>query len=143
MAVEEGNKIKVEYVGTLDDGTEFDNSKKHGQPLEFTVGEGKVIPGFEKSVKGMEVGQEKDFRIGSEDAYGQRNDELMQKIPRDKLPEVEGGIQKGMILMAQTPQGHQIPATVISVDEEQATIDLNHPLAGKDLNFKIKIIEVN
>ena len=142
MPIKKGDKIKVEYTGTLEDGTVFDASEKHGKPLEFEVGSGQIIKGFDEGVIGMEKDEEKEIKIAPADAYGEPNPKLVQTVPRDKLPP-EPEPKAGMILMAGRPDGKQIPARITKVDEEGVTIDLNHPLAGKTLNFKIKIVEIN
>ena len=143
MAIEKGKKVKIEYEGSLDSGQVFDSSEKHGKPLEFTIGEGKVIPGFENAVMGMEKGQEKTIKIESKDAYGEKKPELMKKIPKEQLPEdVREKVQAGMVLGMQTPQGQNIPVNVVDVSESEITLDMNHPLAGQNLNFKIKVVDV-
>jgi FKBP-type peptidyl-prolyl cis-trans isomerase 2 len=142
MVVKTGNKVKIEYEGSLDSGEVFDSSSSHGQALEFTIGEKQVIPGFENAVIGMEKGQEKQIKIKPKDAYGEKNPELIQKVPKAQLPEQVKDIKPGMILGMQTPDGRKFPVHVADVSEEDITIDLNHPLAGQNLNFKIKVIEV-
>jgi FKBP-type peptidyl-prolyl cis-trans isomerase 2 len=142
MAVKKGSKVKIHYTGTLDDGTVFDSSENHGKPLEFEVGAGMVIPGFEKGILGMKKGEEKNIKIKPEDAYGNPNPGLVKKIPRQHLPP-EPEPKKGMMLALRTPDGRQIPAIIAEVTDEDVTIDLNHPLAGKTLNFKIKVVEVS
>jgi len=139
MAIKEGSFVKVEYTGSFDDGTVFDSSKKHGQPLQFQVGMKQMIPGFEKAVIGMGVGEEKEVILKPEEAYGQVNEQLIQKAPRDKVP---SEIKVGMVLGMNLPDGKQIPARVTEVNDQEVTIDLNHELAGKTLHFKIKVIEV-
>ncbi len=142
MAVKKGDKIKVEYTGTLDDGTVFDSSEKHGQPLEFEVGSGQIIKGFDEAVVGMKEGEEKEIKLPPEQAYGDPNPQMVQKVPKDKLPkEIEA--KEGMILMMALPNGQQLPARLVKVEETEVTIDLNHPLAGKTLNFKIKVIGIS
>jgi len=142
MVIEKGNKVKMEYEGSLDNGQVFDSSEKHGQLFEFTIGEGKVIPRFESAIIGMEKGQEKTIKIESKDAYGEVKPELMRKVPKEQLPEeARDKVKPGMVLGMQTPQG-QIPARIAEVGEEDITLDLNHPLAGHNLNFKIKIVDV-
>ncbi len=141
MAVEKGNKIKVEYTGTFDDGTVFDSSEKHGQPLEFEVGAGMVIAGFDDAVMGMEVGDEKNVKIEAKDAYGEPNDQLKQVVPKDQLPKDQEP-QVGMVLGIATPDGRQFPAKIVEVNDDSITIDLNHPLAGKNLNFKLKLVSI-
>ena len=142
MAVKNGDKVRIEYTGTLDDGTVFDSSANHDAPLEFEVGAGMVIPGFEKAVIGMSVNEEKTFRIPANEAYGERNEEFLKKIPRSQLPEGEK-IKEGSILVAQAPNGAQMPLKVVAADEKEVTVDFNHPMAGKALNFKIKLLEVS
>ena len=140
MTVKKGDKIKVDYTGTLDDGTVFDSSEKHGQPLEFKVGSGQIIPGFDTAVVGMEKGDEKEIKIKSGDAYGEPKKEMIQKVPADKLPKE---VQAGSILAMKMPNGAQMPVKVTDIKDGIAILDMNHPLAGKTLNFKIKIIEIS
>jgi FKBP-type peptidyl-prolyl cis-trans isomerase 2 len=141
MAIKSGSKVKIEYEGTLDDGSVFDSSSKQGKPLEFTLGQNQVIPGFEKAVLEMEKGEEKKIKIEAKDAYGERNDALTKKFPKTNLPE-NLSPKKGMILGLQSPDGRQIPALISDVTETDVTLDLNHPLAGQNLNFKLKVLEV-
>ncbi|MBW3015342.1 peptidylprolyl isomerase [Candidatus Woesearchaeota archaeon] len=133
--VKKGSKVKLHYTGKLDDGTVFDKSK---EPLEVTMGEGKLIKGFEEALEGMKVGEEKKIRLTPDQAYGPRNEKLVQKVPRTAVPE-KMEVKKGMILTLKDPQGRMILAKVVDEDKETISIDLNHPLAGKDLNFEIKI----
>lgn len=142
MGIKKGDKIKVEYTGTLDDGTVFDSSEKHGKPLEFEVGANKVIKGFDEGVVGMEQGEEKEIKIESKDAYGDHNPDMIKKMPRDKVK--EGPEPKpGMGIMLGTPDGRQFPALIKEVTDTEITIDINHPLAGKNLTFKVKIVEIS
>ena len=141
MTIKKGDKVKVDYTGTLDDGTVFDTSEGK-QPIEFEVGAGMVIPGFDNAVVGMKKGEEKEVKIEPKDGYGERNDQLLKKIPREQLP--KGPEPKaGMMVGLSTPQGQQIPAKITEVTDKEVTIDLNHPLSGKTLNFKIKVVEVS
>ena len=140
MAIKNGDKVKVEYEGSFDDGTVFDSSEKCGEPLEFEVGAGQIIPGFEDAVVGMEKGDEKEIKLPPEDAYGDPNPQLIQKIPKEQLPDQ---VMEGMVWVMGLPNGVQIPVKVVEVTESEVTIDLNHPLAGKTLNFKIKIVDVS
>lgn len=142
MAVKKGDKVKVNYVGTYDDGTEFDSSKHgdHDHPIEFIVGEGQVIKGFEDAVLGMEKDEEKTIRLEPKDAYGEHNDELIKKIKRKSLP-ADQKPKKGMQIVLSTPEGQQFPAQITEVTDEDITIDLNHPLAGKALNFKLTVVD--
>ncbi len=141
MSVEKGNKVKVEYEGKLEDGTVFDSSEKHGgKPLEFEVGTGQVIPGFENAVVGMEKGEEKEVTIKPEEAYGEPRDDLIKKVPKEQLPK-EQEPKEGMVLMVGLPNGAQIPAKIVGIDDKEVSLDLNHPLAGKTLIFKIKVVD--
>lgn len=141
MAIKNGDKIKVNYTGMFDDGNVFDSSEGK-EPLEFVVGSGQLIKGFDTAVIGMEVGQEKKIKIRPVEAYGDINPELIQKIPRDKIPK-EYDLNPGMVVGIGTPDGHQIPAKITEVNDQFVSIDLNHPLAGKTLNFNIKIVSVS
>tara|TARA_Y100000310_G_C20702755_1_gene831543 strand:- start:3730 stop:4164 length:435 start_codon:yes stop_codon:yes gene_type:complete len=144
MTIKNGDKVKVEYTGTLEDGTVFDSSKRDekSEPLEFEVGAGKIIQGFEKAIIGMEKGEEKDIKLNPEEAYGHQDSKKVMKIPKDKLPK-EKEPEVGMVLIVGTPEGQQIPAKIKEVDDKEITLDLNHPLAGKILNFKVKIVDAN
>jgi len=142
MVVKKGSKVKLEYTGTLDDGTVFDSSTHgdHTHPLEFEAGAKQVIPGFDKAVMGMKVGEKKEFRLEPADAYGDYNPDLVKKVPRGTMPpEVKAGMMIGLGL----PNGAKIPVKVVKVTAKEVTIDLNSPLVGKPLNFKIKIVEIN
>jgi len=142
MVIKKGDKVKLDYTGTLDDGTVFDSSKHgdHSHPLEFEAGAGQVVPGFDKAIMGMKVGEEKDFRLEPAEAYGEPRPELIQEAPRDKFPpEVKEGMMVGIGL----PNGAKIPGRVVKINDKTVKLDLNHPLAGKALNFKIKIVAIN
>ena len=146
MAVEKGNKVKILYTGTLEDGTVFDSSENHNnEPLEFEVGAGMVIPGFDNAVMGMEKDEEKEVKIEPKEAYGEHNPELVREFPKAQMPQPPEGkeLEEGMILGMQTPEGQQMPVRVSKVTEDKVTLDLNPPLAGKILNFKIKVVEIN
>ncbi len=138
--VQDGDNVKIHYTGKFDDGTVFDSS--HGrEPLEFTVGEHALIPGFEKAVLGMEPGQTKETRIVSEDAYGPHHDNLVIRIGREEFPpDIEP--QVGQVLQIRGDGEHPFPVTITHADEQSVTLDANHPLAGRDLNFEIEVISV-
>lgn len=142
MAVKKGDKVKLEYEGTLNDGTVFDSSTHgdHSHPIEFEVGAGQVIKGLDSEVVGMKKGEEKEIKVQPSEAYGEPKPELVKKIPRNQLPE---NVQEEMILGLKLPNGKTIPARVVKLTSKEATINLNHPLAGKVLNFKIKVVSVN
>jgi FKBP-type peptidyl-prolyl cis-trans isomerase 2 len=139
--VQEGDTITVEYEGRLEDGTVFDSSDKHDEPLEFTVGEGKIIKGFDQAVVGMKVGEEKEVIVPPEQAYGQHNPELVRDLPRNVFPE-DQEIQQGMVFMMSLPDGRQVPVRIAEVADETVKVDLNSPLAGKTLKFTIKIVSI-
>jgi len=141
MEVKEGSKVKVEYTGTLDDGTVFDTSEGK-EPLEFEVGAKMVIPGFENGVIGMKEGEEKEIKIDAKDAYGERNEQMVQPIPKDKI-NVGKEVKEGMVLAIQAPTGQKVPVKVVKVDDTNVHLDMNHPLAGKNLTFKVKMISVS
>ncbi len=139
--VKKGDTIKVDYEGSLEDGTVFDTSQSHGQPLEFEVGSGQLIKGFDDAVIGMKVGQEKKVVLSPEDSYGQHNPEMLKEIPREQLPkEQEPKVGMGMVIGL--PNGSKFPATIAKVSDKTVTLDLNHPLAGKKLTFKIKVAQI-
>jgi FKBP-type peptidyl-prolyl cis-trans isomerase 2 len=140
LPIKDGDTIKIDYTGTLDDGTVFDSSANHDQPLEFTVGAGQVIPGFEEAVRGMEAGEEKTFRIEPAEAYGEHNPALAQSVPKS-LIQCDMELTKGMMLMVGTTDGQQMPARISEISDENVTLDMNHPLAGKALTFNIKVVE--
>ncbi|MFC1917308.1 peptidylprolyl isomerase [Chloroflexota bacterium] len=137
----DGNAVKVHYTGTLEDGTVFDSSVGR-EPLEFTLGAGAMIPGFENAVRGMEVGQEKTVTIPAEGAYGPPQPDMIMAFERDKLPE---GLnpEVGQQLQMQDQSGGVAVVVITEVTETTITIDANHPLAGKDLTFEIELVEIN
>ncbi len=137
--IHNGDTITLHYTGTLADGSTFDSSVGR-EPLQFTVGAGDVIEGFDKAVQGMQQGEKKTFTIPADEAYGQSRPELIQVVPRNKFP-TKPEPQVGLQLVMQS-QGQQIPAKIVKVDADSITLDLNHPLAGKDLTFAIEIVEI-
>ncbi len=143
MGVKKGDKVVVNYTGTLDDGTVFDTSyhEEHAHPIEFEVGSGNIIKGFDEGVIGMEVGEEKDIKIKPEDAYGFKNQELIQNIPKQNFNDMKNP-EVGMVIELTTPEGQVFPGTITSINENDITVDFNHPLAGNILNFKIKLEEI-
>lgn len=134
-----GTKVKVHYTGTLNDGTVFDSSEGK-QPLEFTIGENQVIKGFEDGIKDMKINEEKTITINPKDAYGEKNEQLIRSVPREKFPPE---VQVGGHLVLKSPEGQSIPAVVAEVKDDAVVIDLNHPLAGKELTFKVKVVAIN
>lgn len=135
--IEKGSKVKVHYTGKLKDNEVFDSSKDK-EPLEFTVGEGQLIPGFENGVMGLNAGDKKTIELEPEQAYGPVRKELVNEVPKENLPE---GVKIGSTLQAQTEQG-PVMVRVVELNETIGTVDANHPLAGKKLIFDLEVVEV-
>lgn len=136
-----GDTVQVNYTGKLADGTVFDSSVG-GQPLQFTLGSGQVIPGFDKAVTGMRVGEKKTVTILAADAYGQRRDDLVAEVSRSQLPG-DMAPKVGMQLQTTAKDGSTMVVTIIKVtDNTSVTIDANHPLAGKDLTFDLELLKI-
>jgi peptidylprolyl isomerase len=135
-----GNTVKIHYTGTLDDGTEFDSSAGR-EPLEFAIGSGQVIPGFDSAVDGMTVGDSKTVTIPAGEAYGERHDQLVQEVPKTALPD-DMKPEIGTQLQSQGPDGQVMNLLVTAVEVESITVDGNHPLAGQALTFAIELVEV-
>jgi FKBP-type peptidyl-prolyl cis-trans isomerase 2 len=135
----DGDRVRVHYTGRLADGNEFDSSRE-GDPLEFTVGAGEVISGFDDAVRGMRVGDSKTVEIEPENAYGERREQLVQSVARDKM-NLDVEPHEGMMLAMQLPDGNQIPVNVTKVTETEVTLDANHPLAGEKLIFDLELVD--
>ncbi|WP_333712350.1 FKBP-type peptidyl-prolyl cis-trans isomerase [Yoonia sp.] len=135
-----GDTVSIHYTGTLDNGDQFDSSAGR-DPLEFVVGSGQIIPGLDAAIPGMAVGDKKDVNVPAAQAYGEHNPDNQQAVPRAQIP-AEIPVEIGTQLQMQTPQGQVIPVTVADVTEAEVTLDANHPLAGKDLNFAIELVEI-
>lgn len=142
--VAKGSNIKIEYEGKFESGEIFDSSKHgdHSHPLEFEVGSGQIITGLDESVIGMKVGEEKEIIILPKDAYGDIDERAIQEVPKNALPK-DHEPKEGMKLLLSLPNGQQMQAKITKVAKDKVTIDLNHPLAGKTLIFKIKLIEIH
>lgn len=136
-----GNTVRVHYTGTLNDGSQFDSSIGR-DPLQITLGQGQVIPGFEEALIGMAPGDNKTVTIGADEAYGPRRDELVHKVEREQIPD-EVDCEVGSLLQATAPDGSVLRLQVIESDAESVTLDANHPLAGEDLTFDLEMVEVN
>lgn len=140
VQAQQGNTVKVHYTGKLEDGTVFDSSE-NGDPLEFTIGSGNVIPGFEKAVVGMSLGDSKTEVIPVDDAYGPHREEMVLVVDRTQMPtDLEPEI--GQQLQIQQPSGQAIPVVITDVSDSEVTLDANHPLAGEELTFDIQLVEV-
>jgi len=138
---QQGNKVSVHYTGKLDDGTIFDSSQG-SDPLEFTIGQGQMIPGFEQSVVGMELGESKTVRIPVDEAYGTHRPEGVMEVDRSEIaPEMQ--LEVGMRLQATNAAGRPVDMMVVALNDDKVTMDANHPLAGKDLTFDIQVVNIS
>jgi peptidylprolyl isomerase len=135
-----GDTVKVHYTGTLEDGSVFDSSEG-GDPLEFTIGEDEIIPGFEEGIIGMKVGQSKTIVVPSDQAYGPHLDEMVMEVARDKVPAGHDP-EVGQFLQIVQEDGHHIPVQITEVTDEHVILDANHPLAGRDLSFDVTLVEI-
>ncbi len=140
MGVKENDTVQVHYTGTLDDGEVFDSSAA-GDPLQFTVGRGEVIPGFEKGVLGMEAGEKKKLHIPCAEAYGEYNPDMvieapLDQVPTDLEPEVGARLEVGGV------GGEVLRTTVTKITDTHIYLDANPPLAGKDLNFELELVKI-
>lgn len=135
-----GDKVRINYVGKLADGTIFDSTGGR-ETFEFTLGAGTVIPGFERAVVGMSPGDSKSETIPADEAYGPHREELVVEVEREHLPAgIEFGV--GQRLQVQTPEGHATRVVVVGVSDDRVTLDGNHPLAGQDLTFDIELLAI-
>jgi peptidylprolyl isomerase len=139
--VKHGDKVKVHYTGRLDDGDVFDSSHDR-EPLEFVVGKGEVIPGFDDAVLGMSPGETRTERMGAKKAYGDHRDDLVIDVTREKMPD-DMDPKVGEMLRIGDEVGRSFVAMVVGTDEDKITIDANHPLAGKDLTFEIELLGID
>ena len=135
-----GDTVKIHYTGTLDDGTEFDSSAGR-EPLEFSLGSGQVIAGFDNAVEGMAVGDSKTVTLPPDEAYGDRHEKLLQQVPKTSLPD-DMKPEVGMALQTQNPDGQVMNLVIADISEESITVDANHPLAGQALTFAIELVEI-
>ncbi|MDR1856971.1 MAG: peptidylprolyl isomerase [Desulfovibrio sp.] len=137
MPIKEGDTVKVHYVGTLNDGTVFDDSRDR-DPLEITMGKGMLIPGFESAILGRDPGDTFSVTVSPEDAYGDRDPEMVFTVAKTQVP-THIPMEVGTPLQLSNEQG-QMDVTITEIDEDEITLDANHPLAGKELTFKIEIL---
>lgn len=139
---EDGMTVSVEYTGKFEDGEVFDKSEGRG-PLQFELGKNMVVPGFENAIRGMKVGDKKEITLEPADAYGEPREELIQEAPKEKLGEMADKVQEGMVLGMNIPGAPQpLPAKVVEIKDDTVKLDLNHPLAGKTLNFELELVKV-
>jgi len=137
----EGNVVKVHYSGRLTDGTLFDSSEGR-EPLEFTVGAGQMIKGFDAGVLGMSIGEKKTLQIAAEDAYGARDEEAIIEFPAENIP-ADMKLEPGMQLTLRNQNGQPVPVIVLEVKDDVVIMDANHMLAGQDLVFDVELVEIN
>ncbi len=135
-----GDKVKVHYTGKLNDGSVFDSSVER-DPLEFTIGEGAVIPGFEQAVVGLEPGDSTETTIEAANAYGVHSNDLVTEVPRERMPR-DLQVAIGQQLQVSMANGQTAIVMVTDVNDTVVTIDANHPLAGQDLTFMIELVEI-
>ncbi|MBE0417521.1 MAG: peptidylprolyl isomerase [Coriobacteriia bacterium] len=138
MAHVEGTTVRVHYRGTLEDGSEFDSSTGR-DPLEFTIGSGQVIPGFESAIADMAVGESTTITLDAEDAYGGYHEEAVQVVPVTAFTDEP---YEGAVVQLLGPNGERLAATITQIEGDDVTLDFNHPLAGKALTFEIELVEV-
>lgn len=138
--VKSGDKVKVHYHGRLTNGETFDKSEGR-EPLEFEVGSGMVIKGFDDGVTGMAVGDKKTINIPYDEAYGPRNPEMIIDMPKDRFPK-DMALEPGMPLMMSDNQGQQFQVVVTKIKDDSVELDANHPLAGQDLTFDLELVEI-
>ena len=136
-----GKLVSVHYVGTFDSGDEFDNSYTRGKPITFQLGSNQTIAGFESAIVGLAVGEKKKVSLTPEMAYGQVNEKLFQTFSRTDFPE-DFELEPGEMISVPTESGQTFPATIYGIDNESVVLNFNHPLAGKTLEFQVKIVSV-
>tara|TARA_R100000353_G_scaffold175209_1_gene144967 strand:+ start:1813 stop:2292 length:480 start_codon:yes stop_codon:yes gene_type:complete len=139
--VEKGTKIKIHYKGTLDDGTEFDNSKTRGTTLDFEVGAGLMIKGFDNNVIGMGEGEVRTFTLSPEEAYGPVHRDAFTDFPREKFGN-DIVLEVDSVVQGHGPQGEPVMARICEIKDDTVKLDFNHPLAGKNLTFEVELIEI-
>jgi FKBP-type peptidyl-prolyl cis-trans isomerase SlyD len=140
MVIEDKKVVGMEYTLTLDDG-EIADSSDGKEPLFFLHGFGNIIPGLEKALEGLKVGDEKEVKVPPKEAYGEFNEAAFQEIPRDAIPS-DVPLEEGIMLELIDENGYFLPAIIAEVQDEIIVVDMNHPLAGQTLNFKVKIVEI-
>ncbi|CUH84267.1 FKBP-type peptidyl-prolyl cis-trans isomerase [Thalassovita mediterranea] len=138
--VKTGDTVGIHYTGTLTDGSVFDSSEGR-DPLSFEVGSGQIIPGLDKALPGMSIGDKKTVEVPAAEAYGPIQPGARQALPRADFP-ADIPAEVGLQLQMQTPEGQVLPVTIVEVTDEEITLDANHPLAGKDLTFAIELVSI-
>ena len=141
MNIKNGQKVTIHYVGKLKDGTVFDSSRNQGSPLSFTVGDGKILPAFEKAVVDMNIGDVKTILLEAAEAYGEVNPDAVRIVPKTQFGTTDD-LEVGAMVRGQSPDGNPIHATVRSIDTNDIILDFNHPLAGQNLDFEVELLSV-
>jgi peptidylprolyl isomerase len=136
-----GDKVKVHYVGTLKDGSEFDNSRERKQTLEFAIDDGKLLKGFNDAVKDLGVGEKTKVKLEAKEAYGEYITEAVITVKKNEFPP-EMNFEMNGFVQGQDNQGRPVQGQIVKIEEESVNLDMNHPLAGEDLNFEIELVEV-
>jgi len=136
-----GDKVKVHYVGTLKDGTEFDNSRTRGEGLEFTIGDGRLLKGFNDTVDGLKIGETKKIDLEANEAYGEYQENAVITVKKTEFPKDMEFVLEGVV-QGQDAQGRPIQGQIIKIEEEEVELNMNHPLAGEDLAFEIELLEI-
>tara|TARA_R110000796_G_scaffold4455_1_gene17298 strand:+ start:402 stop:848 length:447 start_codon:yes stop_codon:yes gene_type:complete len=140
--VQSGQTVSVHYRGTLDDGSEFDNSRNRGEAMAVQVGSGQLIAGFDAALLGMTVGEVKNIHLGAEEAYGPVDDAAVQEVSKTMFPP-DFNFETGEIVQGQAQSGQPLMAMIMEEKEGTVLLDFNHPMAGKDLNFEIEVMSIN
>jgi len=139
--LKKGDAVKVHYVGTLKDGKEFDNSRERGKEIEFKIDDGNLLPGFNDAVKGLSVGETTKVELKAKEAYGEYITEAVITVKKDEFPE-EMKFEINGFIQGQDNQGRPVQGQVVKIEDGSVNLDMNHPLAGEDLNFEIELVEV-
>jgi len=136
-----GDTVQIHYTGKLADGTPFESSEGR-DPVAFTIGEGRVLPALEQAVDGMTVGDAQTVTVDQGEAFGPHREELVQTVERERVPE-EVELEKGTRLTATDSEGNKVALTVVDFDDSTVTLDANHPLAGQDLTFEVRLVSID
>tara|TARA_R110001583_G_scaffold4660_17_gene26560 strand:- start:2127 stop:2627 length:501 start_codon:yes stop_codon:yes gene_type:complete len=137
-----GAQVKIHYVGTYNDGSEFDSSYERGVPIDIQVGSTKLIKGFSDAILGMIKGETKNFSLAPNEAYGDVNPSAFAEVPRSNFPE-DFNFETGGMIQGVHPTGQRMIGTISEITDDLVVVDMNHPMAGKELNFKIELLEIN
>lgn len=139
--IKKGSKVSVHFIGKFEDGEIFDSSYDT-EPLDFEVGTGEIVKGFEAGIMGMKEGEKKSFAVSCEDGYGLFDDELVVEVPKDEIPEEEGELKQGMVVFLEGEDGEEYDFVVQEIKKDVYVLDGNHPLAGEDLFFEVEVLSI-